>query len=80
MKLINQMEYEICKKYGLLFDGEHVYDSIDKAVLTRAAYKNNVFGRNYVRTKRHYWITEGRNGIDGSLSYFMKKEVENNGS
>jgi hypothetical protein len=76
MRRINKQEYEMCKKHGLLYDGKTLYDGLDKSVKNRAQYKNNVFGRNYVRTKRNVYITTGRNGISDSLDYFMKKEVE----
>jgi len=76
MRKINKFEYEICKKRGLLYDGKNLYDGLDKSVANRANYKNNVFGRNWIRTKNSYFITEGRNGITDSLDYFMKKEVE----
>jgi hypothetical protein len=76
MRRIDKFEYEICKKHGLLFDGKNLYEGLDKSVANRASYKNNVFGRNYIKTRHHVYITTGRNGISDSLDYFTKKEVE----
>lgn len=78
MRRISKEEYEMCIKKNLLFDGIHIPKNLDRAVLNRAAYKNNVFGRNFVVTRHGIYITTGNNGIDGSLDYFMKKEFENN--
>jgi hypothetical protein len=76
MRRLNKEEYEMCVFKNLLFDGVHFYDELDKSVRNRASYKNNVFGRNYIKTRHHVYITTGRNGIEDSLDYFMKKEVE----
>jgi hypothetical protein len=78
MRRISKEEYEMCVKKNLLFDGVHIPKNLDKAVLNRASYKNNVFGRNFVKTRHGVYITEGHNGISDSLDYFMKKEFENN--
>ena len=77
MRRINKQEYEMCVKKNLLFDGVHFPENLDKSVRNRAQYKNNVFGRNWIRTKNSYFITEGRNGISDSLDYFMKKDIIN---
>jgi hypothetical protein len=76
MRRINKQEYEMCVKKNLLFDGVHFPENLDKSVKNRAQYKNNVFGRNFIKTRHHVYITTGRNGISDSLDYFMKKEVE----
>ena len=75
MKRITQQEYEIAKKYGLLYDGKNNYPGLNKNV-----QRKSFLGRSYVRTCHGaVYVTEGRDGIYDSILYFLEKEAKSNG-
>lgn len=74
MKRITQQEYEIAKKYGLLYDGKNNYPGLNKGVKSKG-----MFGRTFVRTRHAIFVSEGRDGIYDSILYFLEKEAKTNG-
>lgn len=75
MVRISKSDYEICEKYGLLYDGKH-----RKRGLNRAALQNGGLDRTFIRTKNHIYITSGVGGIDKALEYYRRKESMENGN
>lgn len=72
---ISKSDYEICEKYGLLYDGKH-----RKRGLNYSALQNGGLDRTFVRTKHHVYITSGVGGIDKALEYYRRKESVGNGN
>lgn len=72
MRKISEQEYQVAKKYNLLFDGKTVYDGLNPTVKRNASY-----GRTYIRTCHgNVYVTEGTQGIYDKIMEFEKKENE----
>ena len=70
MRRISEQEYQIAKKYNLLFDGKTVYKELNPTIKRNASN-----GRTYVRTCHgHVFVTEGQQGIYDMIVSFMQKE------
>lgn len=72
MRRISEQEYQIAKKYNLLFDGKTVYKELNPVIKRNASN-----GRTYIRTCHgHVLVTEGQQGIYDMIVSFMQKERE----
>lgn len=69
MRRINEQEYQIAKKYNLLFDGKNVYEKLNPKVKSHTSN-----GRTYIRTRHGLYVTEGYQGIYDSIVYFSERE------
>ena len=74
MRKISEREYQVAKKYNLLFDGKTVYKELNSFVRRNASN-----GRTFIRTCHgNIWVTEGEQGIYNLILDFMKKEANAN--
>ena len=72
MRRISDQEYQIAKKYNLLFDGKTIYDGLNPTIKRNASN-----GRTYIRTCHgHVLVTEGQQGIYDMIITCMQKEKE----
>ena len=71
MRRISEQEYQIAKKYNLLFDGKTVYKELNPTIKRNASN-----GRTFVRTRHAIYATEGRDGIYDKIQEFVQKECE----
>jgi len=70
MRRITKEEYQIAKKYNLLFDGKNIYDKLNPKVKSHTSN-----GRTYIRSNNgNYYVTEGYGGIYDSIQYFFERE------
>lgn len=69
MRRISEQEYQIAKKYNLLFDGKTVYKELNPVIKRNASN-----GRTFVRTRHSIFVTDGDQGIYDMLVRFIQKE------